>query len=114
MTERPPHEPLIALGRREPAGRSEQLRGGVERAAQHRLPRSLLDRARRRLVRLRRALREMASTLLFIGDDRGQPPMELPAPRVGRGAVHRGRQQRVREPDATLLGDEDARLLAPR
>ena len=111
MTERPPTSTssLSAGVSRHAAANSSAAASNAPRTAA--CPRSLLDPGRRRLIGLRRALREVASALLLIGDNRSQSAMELPAPRARRSPVHRGRQQGVGEPDATLLDDENARLL---
>ena len=112
MTERPPHEGLVAVGRREPAAAAEQLRRGVERATQAACRACVYDLGRPSTRRLATALREVAGPLLRIGHDLREATVECASMGVGDRSIHRGCEQWMRKPDPAMLGNKDARVLS--
>ena len=67
------------IRRRQPAGGLEQLGGGIVCASQGRSVRRLLELGRRPLVGLGDAGGEVAGSLLGIGNDLCEAPVQLPA-----------------------------------
>ena len=110
LSERPSRQSLATLGRRQPVRRGEQLGGGSVCPAPRRPGRRALELGRDRLVRRRHAQREVARTLLLIGDDRRQPLVEPTAPLRRRGAVDDRCEQRMGEADAVALRRQETCL----
>ena len=99
------------VGGRQPARGFEELCGCVLRSSSSRLSRGRFDLRGGRLVCFRRALRQMTTAFLEIGDHLCEAPVDLSASLFRGRSVDDGREQRMREAETPAHGDEDARLL---
>lgn len=76
LSQRPPHQGIVAVRRRELPRRAEQFRRRVERATQDSLPARVFDLGGGRLVRLSDTLEQVASPLLRISHDLREAAVE--------------------------------------